>query len=707
VTAQLDLHEALRRYSYDHAIFCTYNFQADFFEEYCLEQFDSLETNNGITVIMDGRELDRLVSGPQSRWPRKANVRYLLHAARPWGRFHPKIYFLASKTRGLLVVGSSNLTRPGLTRNAEFARSFSFEVNKRELALPLFQSAWLFLTDIARRWPSSELTKRLEDLDADTPWLSGSATEPVPIRLLHNLMSPLLEQVVVGLEKPVHEVATVSPYFDRKPEVLDWLQKKVNPKTLTIFTQNGAPRLNPAWCEHPTLKGKTNGLLFSQWGEKGQARFLHAKALGISHGKSTRLVFGSANFTRAALLATPVDGNVEVVLALDDVPRSKLDLRDLFDPNGLAKGEPLIPFEPPADPPEAKYSLRIIEAIVDESTLRCVLDGEYEGRLEAVMRFGDSGSIAIPLQGTGADRRAELDNVTTKRADKGTTVVFLRGQEGSESNRVLLLNLKDVSTGGALRKERRVRDAQRSANQFAATLLELLRLKETDPLQSFLTYCDIPLPSVSRLRGILREPIKLDQVQLELRRLGARNLHEYNTLHEAVLGFCERHISRLARHARNPSIDAVPGCMHIVRSVAGVIATQIERFLAGLTHVDTLSIDEWYDCRRNLDQLLKLWIGLLRVVHTEWLTALQRIYDHQDIKEAIVPDLEPLKEFTRLFSDVRNRVLDEAKRFRVQIPNGSRVVPPFSEQNILLQPTWTDWSDEVRAHELALESIAA
>ena len=54
--------------------------------------------------------------------------------------------------------GSANLTRQGITRNAEFARSFSFEINKQELALPLFQSAREFLAEIARRWPSNELT---------------------------------------------------------------------------------------------------------------------------------------------------------------------------------------------------------------------------------------------------------------------------------------------------------------------------------------------------------------------------------------------------------------------------------------------------------------------------------------------------------------------------------------------------------------------
>ncbi len=703
--AQLDLHEALRKYSYDHAIFCTFNFDPDFFEEYCLLEFDSLETNNGITVIMDGRELDRLVSGPPSRWPRKANVRYLLHAARPKGRFHSKIFFLASKTRGLLVVGSANLTRSGLTRNAELARSFSFEINKRELALPLFQSARTFLGDVASRWPSSELVKRLGDLDADVPWLGGAPTKPLPVKLLHNLTTPLLPQIVQALESPIHEVAVVSPFFDDEPKLLDWVQKNANPKAVTIFTRNSAPTLTPAWPKHPTLKSKTGRLLFSQWGEEGRTRQLHAKAVAISHGKSTRLAFGSANFTRAALLATPDDGNVEVVLALDDVPRKSVDVHELFDPSGLAKSEPLIPFERPLEEIEASYPLRVVEASLEDSSLKCFLGSEHDGRLEAVMLFHDGGLLVVPLNGSGTDRRAELDEAAARRADGSTTVVFVRGPDGLETNRVLLVNLKDISTGGSLRKGRRVRDAQRSANQFAAALLELLRLKDTDPLQSFLTYCDIPLAGVTRLRGLVREPFTLGQVQTELSRLGAQNLREYSTLHDAVLGFCERHTARLARHARNPSINAIPGCMHIVRSVAGVLATQIERLLTGLAHVDSLSIDEWFDCRTKLDQVLRQWVTLLRVVHTEWLIALQQVYDLHDIKDAVLPDLEPLKEFAKVFNDVRARVLEEMKRFRVQIPNGPRVEPPIGRDNTLQPPAWNRWSDEVRTHQLALEAL--
>jgi|APLak6261675434_1056106.scaffolds.fasta_scaffold00635_7 HKD family nuclease len=706
MTGQLDLHEALRRYSYDHAFLCTFNFQAEFFEGYCLEQFDSFVTNNGITVIMDGRELDRLIAGPSSQWPQQANVRYLLHAARPKGRFHPKVYLLASRTRGLLVVGSANLTRAGLTRNAELARSFAFELGKRELALPLFQSARAFLGEVATRWPAAELDKRLAKFDSDIPWLSGVPAKAVPIRFLHNLSTPLLPQLVEKLESPVQDLSVVSPFFDEEPVLLDWLQQQVNPGSVTLFTKNSAPTLTPAWFKHPLMESRAAKLLFSNWSENDHARQLHAKALALSHGKSVRLAFGSANFTRAALLATPKDGNVEVILALDDVPRRSIDVRALFDPSGAAKEEALVPFERPATEPEAVHHLRLVEATLEDSAFRCLLGAEHTDALDAVLLFHDGGTLTVSLEGAGADRRAELNDVVAKRADRGSTVVLLRAPGGAESNRVLLVNLKDLATGGALRKERRVRDAQRSADQFASALLELLRLKDTDPLQTFLTFCDIPLAGVARLRGTAREPLTLDQVQTELRRLGEHNLREYGTLHAAVVGFCERHIARLSRHARDPSVDAIPGCMHIIRSVAGVLATQIERLLAGLAHVTTLTIDAWYDYRTKLDHLLRVWVSLLRVVHTEWLLQLESAYAEKEIKEAAAPDLAPLQDLARLFVDVRARTVAAIKKFRVQTHTGQQVEPPIVNDNTISPQKWKRWVEEVSSHQRALDALS-
>jgi hypothetical protein len=306
------------------------------------------------------------------------------------------------------VVGSANLTRPGITRNAELVRSFSFEVGKRELALPLFQSARAFLGEVASRWPSTEFSNRLAEVDTDITWLNTPAPGRVPARLLHNLDGPLLPQLVAGLESPVHELAVVSPFFDEEPLLLEWIQEHVSPKRVTIFTRNGAPTLTPSWLTQSMMKAGTAKLLFSNWSEDEHSRQLHGKALALVHGKSVRLAFGSANFTRAALLSTAVSGNVEVVLALDDVPRKSIDVRRLFDPNGDAKEGPLISSMRPPEEPISSHTLRLSEATLEATSFRCLLATEYGGHLEAVLLFQDGGENVVAVTGSGTDRQAEL-----------------------------------------------------------------------------------------------------------------------------------------------------------------------------------------------------------------------------------------------------------------------------------------------------------
>ena len=54
---------------------------------------------------------------------------------------------------------------------------------------------------------------------------------------------------------------------------------------------------------------------FEQHGRIGQAD-LHGKALAITHGGGIDFAYGSANFSAAALLRTPDEGNVETMVVL-------------------------------------------------------------------------------------------------------------------------------------------------------------------------------------------------------------------------------------------------------------------------------------------------------------------------------------------------------------------------------------------------------
>jgi hypothetical protein len=116
---RFNLHEALASGSYDHAFICTYTFEPVFFEEYCLDRFNTLHNNANITVIVDQKQYEQAILGPETQRPKQANLRYLLHPVSVPRVFHPKLILLASRRQGKLILGSANCTRPGITGNAE------------------------------------------------------------------------------------------------------------------------------------------------------------------------------------------------------------------------------------------------------------------------------------------------------------------------------------------------------------------------------------------------------------------------------------------------------------------------------------------------------------------------------------------------------------------------------------------------------------
>src|SRR5262245_56887620 len=105
-TTRLDLVDALDEKSYDHAVICTYTFDAPFFEGYCLEKLKSLSGN--VSVLVDSGVYERVITGDQSVRPRKGNISYLLHPVKAPRVFHPKIFLFTSRDRARLILGSAN-----------------------------------------------------------------------------------------------------------------------------------------------------------------------------------------------------------------------------------------------------------------------------------------------------------------------------------------------------------------------------------------------------------------------------------------------------------------------------------------------------------------------------------------------------------------------------------------------------------------------
>ncbi|XXX77700.1 hypothetical protein WMF30_02840 [Sorangium sp. So ce134] len=705
MSQRVNLHEELKRHAFNHAVICTYTFDSQFFEGYCLDRFAALRDNGNITVVLDRGTYDGLVAGPVAQWPRLANVRYLLHPVKAPRTFHPKVFLLATRTRGLLAVGSANFTKPGLGSNAELVGVYRFEKGKREQHRNLFGQAVRFLRALAAGWPGVDLGSNLDELVRDADWL-GDGSEPGPGRLIHSLDGPLWPTICEGITAPVDAVHILSRYFDAEPALLDSVAATLRPRTIGLWTQNGITTMTSAWLRHPLVTKGTASIRLCSYNDDGHRQPLHAKAVMIVTGKTARLAFGSANFTSAGMFSPASRGNVEAMLLLDGLPSAACDPAKLFDPSRSAvalQSAAMLQTAPRDERPTSEAALIELEsAAVENGRLECrcaAALGDATARIRtAVLALNNAAEIRVRLR-----QRSEtawfggLDQETLRRCDEETTVVHLEGHpEERLSNRVLLANLQDIVSGRGQRRERRIYEAQRSAAQFTAALEDILRNGDTEGLIRFLTLCDIPLVDAARPLAFQR-PRAAWTGDEEMRRLGERNLREYASLHDAVVGFCERHLRRLRRHLERPSTAGAPNFMHIALAVGHILRAQLERALVGFEHRRTpMTVSDWHEHRARLDCYLDLFKADVDLLYGEYLPALSRRYKRAAIREVIQPDLEPLGALAATFLAVRDRINACVKAgLCVQTPSGKTVEPFIHTDNIIGPRRWEEWRQAV------------
>jgi len=284
-TTRVNLHERLKKHTFQHALIATFNFSARFFEDYALENFRCLQDNANVTVVLDAGEyqelLDAAVLDPNS-FPRQANLRYLLHPIRVPGVFHPKVFFFANDKRGLLVIGSANCTSSGLGSNAEVVSVFDYEEGKNESALALFQAAFRFFEEAAVRWPGEHFESNVKAVMREVPWLAKTPPEPTTTDLpvfLSNLDEPIWGQLVARLpRRPVARLSVLSRFFDAQPRLLDEVVKTTGAGRVNIYTQNYLTTLTTEWLKHKAFKAGNLEVRLCSYADDNHSQQLHGKA---------------------------------------------------------------------------------------------------------------------------------------------------------------------------------------------------------------------------------------------------------------------------------------------------------------------------------------------------------------------------------------------------------------------------------------------
>jgi len=323
------------------------------------------------------------------------------------------------------------------------------------------------------------------------------------------------------------------------------------------------------------------------------------------------------------------------------------------------------------------------------------------GELWAVLTSSDGGESRIRLTSTDQAFVGDIDEAVDRRCAEGTTLIHVEAAVEDAppcvSNRLFLVNLKDIESGRGQRRERRIREAQRSAMQFAAVLNELLALGDPDALTVFLTHCDIPL--INAVRPYVFQRLRPHWEGTDVwRTLSDRDLRAYASLHDAALGFCERHLRRMRRHCSRASIAGIPNFMHIALAIGKVLTVQVEQVLVRLeTTRSALTPDEWYEYQQRLEHYLITFRKVVEILYEEYVPALQKRFRAAVIREAIRPDLEPLTELCAAFLQVRDRV-DACRKGALRVWARALIVPPIFGQDLLSDARWSTWSGAMRRY---------
>lgn len=664
--SRLDLHDALSQQAYNNAVLCTYTFDPLFFENYCLERFAALKGNNNISVCTDRATYQKIVLAPEAQRAKRLNLRYLLSQIETKGRFHPKLFLFTTATSGRLIIGSANFTEPGLAWNAELVDVFDFELDEQEGSLPLFQDVFAFVSALAEGWPVESLASNLRELRSSTPWLvehSDSAMRPV--RLLHNLESPLWGQIVAFIPRPVERIHVVSPFFDTSPALIDRVLQDYDPERLYLYTQNRVTTMTSDWLHHSAIRSNRAEILLCSYEDDGHPQQLHAKAIIFESRETRVLVYGSANFTTPALLTHGKAGNIETVVLVPNISRNSLNPGRFCDPSEsavkLQSSDQLLSASRDREDYLPARPVHLIEAVLANEKLMMRANIPSDIGLKGValrLHFQGSRGEVVPIRRISEGRfSAALSDESVSRLQEFSTPASLETILGKEqlSNLVFVTNLLDIRTLSSVRNERQFRDAMESAEQFFSVLDDLLRAGDNAALLTFLNFCDIPLLNAPRPPALRNRAAW--EGQEGMRTLGERNLEICKTLHDATLKFFERHLKKLKRHTESLALDGVSNFLHIFLSMGRLLRMQVERLVIALEEMPgDVSPREWSECRELWDVYFLKFRELMECLWDDYIEPLGSEFTREDIHQEFGQDQDAIHELCDAMILYRERI---------------------------------------------------
>ena len=189
-----------------------------------------------------------------------------------------------------------------------------------------------------------------------------------------------------------------------------------------------------------------------------------------------------------------------------------------------------------------------------------------------------------------------------------------------------------------------------------------------------------------------------------------RTLRVYASLHDAALGFCERHLKRMSKHVARATVAGVPNFMHMALAIGDVLRAQVERALSGLGGTKRpIDAEEWNAHRLRLGQYVTTFRDCVDLLQDRYVPALRTLFGPSQLKTAFEDDAAPMRTLCDAFLTVRDRVESfRVGTLRVRIPSGKLIVPGIFNHDVVSVATWKRIAPKIqRAREVLVQLEAA
>lgn len=276
-------------------------------------------------------------------------------------RFHAKAIFLSGNDSSGLAVGSGNMTYGGWSGNKEIWTDFLAPGNG-DAQIASFRDYLAAILSYVPD-PAGIRSEVLGLFDAPEnswaralPEASGLAWTPST--------APMLNQILARIDAPPTAIDVLSPYFDPDGAAVTRLAELGASEVRVMLQPKRAGLSQDIVAKLPeSIRLRS----IEPASEDSQHKFIHAKAYAFTTPSGSFVAAGSANCSRAALLADATWGNAEL-MAISPVDAYELD--ELWSAYTVTDSPPELPKTHPSEDWTFETSeLRILAARKDASAL--------------------------------------------------------------------------------------------------------------------------------------------------------------------------------------------------------------------------------------------------------------------------------------------------------------------------------------------------